>query len=124
MSPKKSKGRPPVLSSEQVDEIERFVTSSLVNRQMTYLELAMGPFQSLGVSEFVIRRELKKRNYTRCVARRKPPLSQRNKIIRKQWAEDHLGWTNEDWEKILWTDETWITDGQHTRAYVTRKVGI
>ena len=80
---------------------------------MTYLELAMGPFHSLGVSEFVIRMELMKRNYTRCVARHKPPLSERNKTIRKQWVEDHLDWSSEDWEKILWTDETWITNGHH-----------
>ena len=91
---------------------------------MTYLELAMGPFHSLGVSEYVIRWELTKRNYTGCVAWRKPPLYESNKTIHKQWAEDHLDWLSEDWEKILWTDETWITDGHHARAYVTRKVRI
>ena len=84
----------------------------------------MGPFQSPGVSELVVRSELKKRNYTRYVARCKPPLSERNKLMRRQWAEDHLGWTNEDWEKILWIDESWITEGPHTRAFVTRKVSI
>ncbi|KAI1004975.1 hypothetical protein K3495_g3238 [Podosphaera aphanis] len=89
---------------------------------MTWLELATGPFQSFGVSEFVIRSEMKKRGYGRRVARGKP-LSDRNKAIRKQWAEDHLHWTEEDWEKILWTDESWITDGWHTRTHITRKVG-
>ncbi|CAJ2651430.1 unnamed protein product [Trifolium pratense] len=51
VTPKKRKGRSPILSSEDVDQIENLVKSSPINRRMIYLELAAGPFRHLGVSE-------------------------------------------------------------------------
>jgi len=29
----------------------------------------------------------------------------------------------EQWYEILWTDETWVTGGRHTRTWVTRRAG-
>ena len=29
----------------------------------------------------------------------------------------------EQWNRILWSDETWVTSGYHKRCYVTRKAG-
>lgn len=74
-------------------------------------KITIGPFQSCGVSGFVIRSEMEKRKYSSFVAGCKPPLSHHNKIIRKQWAKDQLHWTKKDWEKMIWTDESWITNG-------------
>jgi len=34
-----------------------------------------------------------------------------------------VNWTREQWNKILWTDETWVTSKYHRRIYVTRKAG-
>ncbi|KAI0995952.1 hypothetical protein K3495_g12230 [Podosphaera aphanis] len=42
---------------------------------------------------------------------------------RREWAEARKDWTVEDWMAILWTDETWATDGQHKRDWLTRKAG-
>ncbi|CAJ2665171.1 unnamed protein product [Trifolium pratense] len=53
VTPKKRKGRSPIPSSEDVDQIENFVKSSPLNRRMTYLKLAAGPFRHFGVSEKV-----------------------------------------------------------------------
>lgn len=122
LSPKKPPERAPILSTAQVDELEAFVCFSFENRKMSFLELAVGPFGQWGVSEGVIREALRGKGYTRHVAKVKPPISERNKAVRKQWALNHLSWTQEDWEKILWTDESWVTDGWHTRTWVTRKV--
>ena len=36
---------------------------------------------------------------------------------------EHVNWTIEQWNRILWTDETWVTSGFHTRIWVTRKAG-
>jgi len=36
---------------------------------------------------------------------------------------EHVDWTLDQWYKILWTDETWITGGRHTRTWVTRRPG-
>ena len=65
LEPKKAPGRLPTLSHEDVDKIEDFITASSEGRRMSWLELASGPFQNLGVSEFVIQKELKKRGYRR-----------------------------------------------------------
>lgn len=124
LSPQKPKGRPPVLSSNQVDEIEAFVRSSFESREMSYFQLAYVVFPHLGVSEKVIRREMMKRGYARRVAAAKPPLSPENKRKRFEFARHHLHWKKEDWMRFLWTDETWITDGRHSRCWVTRKVSI
>lgn len=39
-------------------------------------------------------------------------------MIRKQWAENHLYWTKEDWEKMLRTVESWINHGWHTQSHI------
>ncbi|KAI0993624.1 hypothetical protein K3495_g14560 [Podosphaera aphanis] len=85
LSPKKISGRPLVLSSEQVDEIEAFVTSSPEHRQLTYLELAYAHFSHFGVSEKVIQRAMSRRGYDRRIAASKQPLSVENKRRRLEF---------------------------------------
>ncbi|KAI1001861.1 hypothetical protein K3495_g6344 [Podosphaera aphanis] len=108
LSPKKSSGRPLVLSSEQVDEIDAFVTSSPEHRQLTYFELAYAYFSHFGVSEKVIQCAMSRRGYARRIAASKPPLSAENKRKRLEFAAEHLHWNKEDWMRVFWTDETWI----------------
>lgn len=122
LEPKKAPGRLPTLSHEDVDKIEDFITASPEGRRKSWLELASGPFQHLGVSEFVIQNELKKRGYGRRPSFKKPFLSEVNRRKRLEWAEARKDWTDEDWMNILWTDETWVTGGRHKRDWVTRKV--
>lgn len=90
---------------------------------MSYLHLATGPFSDYGVTEYAIRRALRVRGYSRCVARAKPPLSPENRRIREQWALEHVNWSREQWCMILWSDETWVTGGRHRKQWVTRKPG-
>ena len=96
LEPKKAPGRAPTLSSEDVDQIEIFITSSSQGRRMSWLELAAGPFRYLGVSERVSHNELKKRGYARHPALKKPPLSEVNKRKRLEWAEAYKDWSDED----------------------------
>ena len=124
LTPKKRLGRPSVLSATQADEIETFVCASAENRQMSYFELAHRVFRHFGVSENVIAREMKARGYSRQVATPKPALSQENMRKRYEFSRDHLDWDKEQWMKVLWSDETWVTDGRHSRSWVTRKVSI
>ncbi|KAI0993320.1 hypothetical protein K3495_g14863 [Podosphaera aphanis] len=79
LQPKKAPGRFPTISHEDVDKIEDFITASPEGRRMSWLELASGPFQHLGVSEFVIQNELKKRGYGRRPSFKKPFLSEVNR---------------------------------------------
>ncbi|KAI6249474.1 hypothetical protein HI914_02760 [Erysiphe necator] len=68
VSPQKSKGRPPKLTSEQVDELEAFIVASSTNRRMSYLELAM-QFSQWNVGEGAIKGALARRGYIRYRAR-------------------------------------------------------
>ncbi|KAI0994486.1 hypothetical protein K3495_g13696 [Podosphaera aphanis] len=106
LSPKKSSGRPLVLSSEQVDEIEAFVISSPEHRQLTYFELAYAHFSHFRVSEKVIQRAMSRRGYARRIAASKPPLSAENKRKSLEFAIEHLHRNKQDWMRFLWTDET------------------
>ena len=122
--PPKPSGRPQFLTSDQVDELEEFVCSCRESHQMTYLELAMGPFKEWGVSEQVIRNNLIKRGYSRHRAVSKPRLTEATINKLKQWAEAHCYWSIDDWSKILWTDATWQHDGRFTSDFVTRTVKL
>lgn len=121
VTPKKRKGRPSTITDEMRHELVAFVCQSGVTRRMTYIELR--DVLGWGVSEDAIRRALWKEGYRRRMARFKPPISEANRIKRLQWAHEHLHWTREQWSSILWSDETWVTDGRHTRTWVTRRVG-
>ena len=101
LSPKKSSGRPLVLSSEQVDEIEAFVISSPEHRQLTYFKLAYAHFSHFGVSEKVIQRKISTRGYARRIAASKPPLSAENKRKRLEFVTEHLHLNKEHWMRVL-----------------------
>ena len=88
---------------------------------MPYFEVAIE--LNWNVSESAIRRALHKEGYHRRIARRKPPISEVNRVTRLAWAIEHRFWTREQWNRILWTDETWVTAGRHTRTWVTRAPG-
>lgn len=120
VTPRKGKGRPSYLSQENVNDIINFISSSSKSRRMIFLELATGPFRDLGVSERAIQKELQKKGYKRHPAHKKPPSPQETMRKRREWAVAYLHWTFEDWSSILWTDETWVKDGQHSREWVTR----
>jgi transposase len=123
VTPKKRTGRPHQLTNEQIDELVAYVTHSLASRQMSFTRLAEGPFSHWNVGEYVLRNALRSRGYVRRIARAKPPLSKANRQIRRAWAEAHVGWTREEWESILWSDETWVTGGRHRRVWVIRRPG-
>ena len=72
-----------------------------------------------GVKKDAIRTALLREGFYRRLAMRKPPITEKNRILRYNWAVEHVNWTIEQWYEILWTDETWITGGRHTRTWVT-----
>jgi len=76
-----------------------------------------------GLGKSAIRSAVIKEGFHRRLAMRKPPITEHNRVIRLQWANDHVNWSMEQWYSILWTDETWITGGRHTRTWVTRRPG-
>jgi hypothetical protein len=94
-----------------------FVTASKRGRRMPYCQVSIE--LHLFVSDTIIRNALAKEGYHRRVARKKPPISEKNRVLRLAWTHEHLNWTHEQWNLLLWTDETWVTDERHNR-YVKR----
>lgn len=87
-TPKKPRGAPPKLSEAEVDSIIEWITSSERTRRMPYSKV----IQELGLSvgKNALARALKKRGYTRCIALRKPPLSDEHKRVRLAWALENV----------------------------------
>jgi hypothetical protein len=42
---------------------------------------------------------------------RRPPITEKNQKLRKEWALEHANWIIAQWHQILGTDETWIIGG-------------
>lgn len=116
-------GRPPRLNEEEIDQLVDFVTSSHRTRCLPYYRVAqeLWPEGEIGVES--VRRALYSRGFRRRVALKKPPLTPTHKVIRLHWAEQHLTWTQEQWREILWSDETWVTPGNHRKIWITRRPG-
>ena len=54
----------------------------------------------------------------------KPGLTKAMLLKRFRWAQDHLGWTLEDFKDVVWTDECSVVLGQQReRRRVWRKAG-
>jgi ketohexokinase/beta-glucosidase len=121
VTPKKKTGRNPVLTPAQVEELVFFVCASAQNRRMSFAQLA--EVMGFGVRKWAIRSALLREGFHRRLAMRKPPITEANRKIRLAWAEEHVKWTMDQWYRILWTDETWITGGRYTRTWVTRRAG-
>jgi len=70
--PQKRSGRPPVMTSEQQQELVEFITTSKENRRMGFLELSTTLFNG-AFGEYAIRSTLRRLGYSRYVAYRKSP---------------------------------------------------
>ena len=119
LTPKKRKGRPSILTQEEIDEIITWICYSKANRRASWIQIPK--LLNLNVSYYCVRTALRNAGYARRVARRKPPISEKNRRARLAWATQHVEWTMDQWKKILWSDETWANGDRHTKTYVTRR---
>jgi hypothetical protein len=54
---------------------------------------------------------------------RKPFVSETNRLKRLKWCEDHLDWTIEQWEKVIWSDESPFVLFYSGRSHCWKKKG-
>lgn len=111
----KCSGAKSSLNTESLQVLIEFVCASRRNRRLSYFEIPL----ELGwdrISPVTIQHALQKEGF------RKHPLSEKNRRARLAWALEHQDWTRTQWDLILWTDETWVTN-RHTRVWVTRRKG-
>jgi len=64
------------------------------------------------MSRSTVQRIADKEKIHRRKARKKPVLSDQSKKVRLAWANEHVGWTEEDWKKVIWTDEATVERGE------------
>lgn len=103
-TPQKQKnGQRAFLTIPQKKRLIEWVSASRENREIPWIEIPS--ILGLDCGEKDIRTALKKEGYARRVSRRKPPLSDEYRKKRLDWAQEHVGWSDEHWDKILWSDE-------------------
>lgn len=81
----------------------------------------MADIAEIHASEQVLQEAFQAEGYNRRVARKKPFLNAEKKARRLAWALAHEHWTIKDWQRVIWTDESYVrTTGVLGRVWVTR----
>lgn len=117
-------GRHVKLTPRHRKELVKWVTQTQATRDLSWKELPKCLSWEAWCGEKAIRRAFKLEGYVRGVKRRKPPLSEKNRLARLTWAIEHFDWSDEKWDKILWSDESWTSPGPHRwKQWTTRLKG-
>jgi len=70
------------------------------NRNITCSEIKDNLGLNVSVST-ISRRINESGEISNCWTQQKPWMSNKNRINRLKWCQEHLHWTNEDWQKVL-----------------------
>lgn len=105
ISPAKRSGRP-LKTTGRIDraivkkaELDRGLSATKIAKQIE------NEF-SIRLSSQSVRNRLHKTGLKGRVALKKPWLSAKNIKKRLKWAQDHISWSSDDWNKVIWSDET------------------
>jgi len=96
------------------------------NRRLTAPDIAAqtNMWHDLALSTSTVQRRLREASLFGRVAIKKPLLRQQNKRKRLQWARDHKNWSRQQWDTVLWSDESkFEIFGCHRRVFVRRSPG-
>jgi transposase len=107
---KKGSGRKKKLSAGDLRVLGRLTRK---NSRATLNQLRI--MSDLHVSGRTIRRRLKEMGLRARVARKKPFMSAVHRAKRLAFARKHLGWTLQQWKKVLFTDESTFEIGLNPR---------
>jgi transposase len=102
-----NRGRPASLSVQNKRHLVRLVTSGKLDTAVSanhQLQADLGVF----VSDDTVRRMLMEAGLAASAKVAKPMLSRKNVAARLAFAKRHQHWTVEDWERVIWSDETKI----------------
>jgi transposase len=108
-------GRPPVSNAKTDESIVQFAQSTpFTTPRIIKHEL------DLKFSARTVRRRLDEAGLRGRVARVEYPFEQKHIDARIQFAQKYQSWTEDQWCKVLFMDETHILLGQHGRVWVQR----
>lgn len=100
------------------------VRLSMGNRRLTSTDLCREWKESadVDVAPSTVRTRLLENGLRGCKARRKPKVNEKQRKARLTWAREHLTWTEEQWAKVLFSDESTFTIQNHAgNNYVRRR---
>ena len=118
----KQNGRPRI----STDRDDRFLTRTSLHDRFKPGTKLKEEWEKIGVNASVstIRRRLQPANLSGRVARKKPYLTIAHKRRRLDFAKKHKNWSKEEWERVLWTDESpFSIFGECGKRYVRRRPG-
>lgn len=99
------------------------VRLSLSDRRLTSSELCKDWRQSTGVevSTSTIRKRLLGSGLRGCKAKKKPKVLEKQRKARIAWTKEHLNWTSENWNKVIFSDESTFTIQNHAGNNFVRR---
>jgi len=115
------RGRPPKLTRRARLYCVREMT---IGGKETAADVARSLQENLGVSVHVdtVRSALHKEGFGSIVKPKKPNLTPKNVKDRLAWAIAHKDWTQDDWRRVIWSDETKINRfGSDGRKYAWKR---
>jgi transposase len=116
---KSRSGRPSVLTARDKSHL---ATTVKRNRFMPLREIT--DQLPANVYRWTVSKALKESGMSLCAAAKKPNISPKNIIERKNWCKDLSKWSDDDWQKVIWSDESTVELGLSSRKVkVWRTVG-
>jgi transposase len=98
-TPQKRSGRPLVLDQNTIEQIIEWICASKAHRRSRWDQIPRK--LGLDIGYYAVGYALRKAGFSRRLARRKPPISERNRQARLIFALEHQEWTPEQWNSVL-----------------------
>ena len=114
-------GRPLFVKPRDYHKLERIVKTS---RRSSLCDITnkFNEENCVPVSKRTIQHHLHKHGYHRCVNKKKIVIREVNRKKRLAWCREKRRWTvNNNWKKVIFSDESKIMIGHDERVYVWRK---
>ena len=101
---KPGSGRPRKTTESQ----DRYIVRCAVTDDDTSL-VKISNLPSVTVSPSTVHNRINEAKLKCVVVRKKLLLTGKAKTARKKWCRAHLNWSNDQWDSILWSDESYFT---------------
>jgi len=117
------RGRPPKLSSQDKRHLVNKIKSGQLDNAVQGMEF-VNSINPQPVCAQTVRNALKEQGLKSVVKKKVPLLVSRHRRARLKWAQKYQHWTEEDWKRVIWSDETKILlIGSDGRVYTWKEPG-
>lgn len=116
-------GRPRLLTGRNERKVLRLIaTGECTNAVAIQKKLKIE--EQIEISESTVKRTLRRNGLSARVKRKKPYLKKTHRIARMKFAKKYRFWTAEDWNKVIWSDESkFMIYGSDGREYCWKRPG-